>query len=127
MINLPFDKWMKINTINAKISKSSRVFKLRFENKSFVNKKFDVLHTQNKLEWISKFIFYVFPVFVVWHTIHLSNKTSQRKNRVIVDIRNLNKIIEFDVYFMPLQSNIISCVQKCKYISIMNCVSFFHQ
>ena len=50
MINLPPNKWMKINTINAKISKSSRIFKLESEDESFVDKKFDVLQTQNKFE-----------------------------------------------------------------------------
>ena len=127
MINLSFDKWMKINTIETEISKLFRVFKLRSEDRNFVNKKFDALHVQNKLKWTSKSTSYAFPVFVVWHTMHLSGKVPQRKNRVIVNIRNLNKIIEFDAYSMSFQSDIISCVQNCKYILIMNCASFFHQ
>ena len=118
---------MKINIIDAKISKSFRVFKLSSEDRTFVNKKFDVLHEQNKFEWTSKFTFYAFSVFVVWHMMYLPEKAPQRKNCVMMNIRGLNKIIEFDVYSMSLQSDIISCVQGCKYISIMNCASFFHQ
>lgn len=58
---------------------------------------------------------------------HFQKKKSQRKNRMIIDIKNLNKISKFDVYFMLLQINIISCVQNCKFISVINCVVFFHQ
>ena len=59
--------------------------------------------------------------------IRLQNKKSFRKNRVMIDIREFNKISEFDAYFMSLQSNIIFSIQKCKFISIINCVVFFHQ
>ena len=50
MINLPLNKWMKINTIDAKISKPFRVFKLSSKDRAFVNKEFDVLHEQDKFE-----------------------------------------------------------------------------
>ena len=55
------------------------------------------------------------------------NKAFLWKSRISVDIKKFNKIFEFDTYFMSLQSDIISCLQKCKFISIMNCASFFHQ
>ena len=118
---------MKINTIKAAVPKPARVFKLSSEDRAFINKEFDALHTQRKLKWTINSTSYAFSVFVVWHTIHLSGKVPQKKSRVIVDIRRLNKIIEFDAYSMPLQSDIISCVQGCKFISIMNCATFFHQ
>lgn len=46
---------------------------------------------------------------------------------MMIDICELNKISKFDVYFMFLQFDIIFSMQKCKFISIMNCVAFFHQ
>ena len=127
MVSISPNRWIKINIIKATISEFARIFKLSSENKAFVNKKFDVLHTQKKSKWTINFISYAFSVFVVWHTVHLLDKPSQKKNRVIVNIRELNKIIEFDAYSMLLQSNIIFCVQKCKFIFIMNCATFFHQ
>ena len=126
MINFSSKRWMKIK-INENFSKFAKVFRISSKNKTFIDKKFDVLHIQNKIKWSTKLTSYVFSVFVVWHTMHLQNKASLRKNRMIVDIKKFNKIFKFDAYFMFLQSDIISCLQKCKFISIMNCASFFHQ
>ena len=118
---------MKINIIKTTISKTARIFKLKSKNKAFINKKFDALHTQSKLEWTVNFISYAFSIFVVWHTVHLPGKILQKKSRMIINIRKLNKITEFDAYPMFLQSDVIFCVQKCKFIFIMNCAAFFHQ
>ena len=98
MINLPSEKWMKIR-ITDEVSKSIRVFQISSENKTFINKKFDVLHEQDKLKW-TKINSYVFSIFVIWNTVHLQNKKSQRKNRVVIDIKELNKMSKFDAYFM---------------------------
>lgn len=107
--------------------KSAKMFRISPEDKTFIDKEFDALHAQNKMEWSTKSTSYAFSVFVVWHTVHSQGKAPLRKSRVIVDIKKLNKISEFDAYSMSLQSDIISCLQKCKFISIMNCASFFHQ
>ena len=48
-MNLPSEKRMKIKTIDE-MSKSIRVFRISSENKIFIDKKFDVLHEQNKLK-----------------------------------------------------------------------------
>ena len=46
---------------------------------------------------------------------------------MIVDIRSLNVISQFDSYSLSLQSDIIQAVQKCRFISVIDCVSFFYQ
>ena len=109
-----------------KIAESTRVFKLKTENKKIINKKFNNLTTQEKLKYFKKIILYIFSIFVVWITIHMLEKF-MKKNKVVVDIREFNKIIEFDAYSMSLQTNIISCLQKCKFILLMNEIVFFHQ
>ena len=126
MINISSDRWMKMK-ITDEISKSFRVFKILSKNKIFINKKFDALHKQSRLKKTTKSTFYAFLVFVIWHTVHLSEKKPQRKNRMMIDIRDLNKMSEFDAYFMSFQSDIISSIQNCKFISVMNCAAFFHQ
>lgn len=78
------------------------------------------------MTWITKFILYDFLVFVVWRIIYIFNDLVKKK-RVMIDIRNLNKIIVLDEYFMSLQSNIISLINDCFYISVMNDASYFHQ
>lgn len=126
MVRLSSDRWMKIK-ITREISKPARVFRVSSEDKKLIDKKFNALHEQGKMKWATKSISYAFSVFVVWHTVHLRGKEPQRKGRVVVDIRSLNKVSEFDAYLMPLQSDIILSVQGCKFISIMNCAAFFHQ
>ena len=44
-----------------------------------------------------------------------------------MDIRGLNKIAESDSYPLPLQSEMISIVAGCRYISIIDGISYFHQ
>ena len=83
--------------------------------------------SSKKMNWTTQFISYAYFCFVVWRTIHLLEKTSKRKNRIVVNIRELNKIIQFDAYFIQLQSNFISTIIDCLYINIFDCISFFHQ
>jgi hypothetical protein len=51
----------------------------------------------------------------------------EKKERVVVDIRDLNKITETDSYSMPLQVDIISIVAECKFIFVIDAVAFFYQ
>jgi cleavage and polyadenylation specificity factor subunit 1 len=51
----------------------------------------------------------------------------EKKERVVVDIRDLNKIVEFDSYFMSLQVDIISAVTESKFIFVIDVVVFFYQ
>ena len=48
-MNLPPERWMKVRTTDE-VSKSTRVFRVSSEDKAFINKKFDALHAQSKLE-----------------------------------------------------------------------------
>ena len=43
---------------------------------------------------------------------HIFWPSTFERKKVVVHIRGLNNITENDVYFMPLQSNIISAVQN---------------
>ena len=110
IINISFEEWMKINTISKTKSESSRVYKLGDENKVVINKKFDSYQKMKKMNWTMSSTSYVYSAFVVWTTIRLSNKSFMKKKRVVVNIRRLNKIFEFDAYSMSLQADIISCV-----------------
>lgn len=48
-----------------------------------------------------------------------------RKERIVVDIKDLNKIIQIDNYSMSLQTNITSVVANCDYISVFDATVFF--
>ena len=118
---------MSMNIIFDAKSNSTRVFKLDKQNRDIIDKKFDELHKQKKINWITQFISYAYSCFVIWRTIYLFDKSSKRKSKIVVDIRDFNKIIQFDVYFMQLQFDLIFVVVECIYINIFDCTSFFHQ
>ena len=126
-INISEKKWMSINIMSKIKFDSTRVFKFDKQNRDVIDKKFDELHRQEKMNWTTQFISYEYFCFVIWRTIHLLEKTSKRKNKIVVDIREFNKIIQFDAYFMQLQSNFISTIIDCLYINIFDCINFFHQ
>lgn len=46
---------------------------------------------------------------------------------MIIDVKRLNAFTIFDVYSLPLQSDIIAVVRDCFYISMIDCVNFFYQ
>lgn len=126
-VNLSSERWMKIKIISRVVSSSFRVFRLNAKNRVIVDKEFDALHDQDKMNWTIETTSYVFSVFVIWTTVHYLDKSSMRKERVVVNIRKLNKIIELDSYSMFLQFDIISNASECLYIEIMNELIFFHQ
>ena len=105
----------------------SKLYSLNKRNQKFVDKKFDKLYNQSKISWIIKITSHEYSIFVMWRTIQLFDKKSKRKNRAIIDIRDLNKITKSNNYSMQLQFDIISIVQDCLYIIIVNCNEFFHQ
>ena len=51
-------------------------------------------------------------------------QNSIRKNRVVVDIRDFNKIIEANNYFMSLQTDITSVVTKRDFINLFDATVF---
>jgi len=75
------------------------------------------------MSWTTKGTPFSYPVFVVWKI----QPNGERRGRVVVDIRPLNRIAQPDVYPLPLQADIIAAVQGCPYITVVDCASFFYQ
>ena len=118
---------MSIDLISNVKMQISKLYLLNKRNQKFVDKKFDKFHNQDKMSWIIKTTSHEYSIFVIWRIVQLFNKKSKRKNRVVIDIRDLNKIIESNNYSMQLQFDITLIVQNCLYIIIVNCSEFFHQ
>jgi hypothetical protein len=57
----------------------------------------------------------------------MKNDKFTRKNRVVIDIRELNAIIVVDVYLMSTQTNIIVAITRCLYIFVINVLRYFYQ
>ena len=63
-----------------------------------------------------------FFCFVVW-----INVNGKPKNRVVVDIRALNKITMPDAYPVFSQTEILSQIKNSKFISVVDAANFFYQ
>jgi hypothetical protein len=106
--------------------KINKMYFLNLDERAIVNETFDNLHFKEKMKWFTNFTSFDYSKFVIYRTIMKDDKTV-RKERVVINIRELNAIIIFDAYFMSAQTNIIVAVAECQYISVMNALRYFYQ
>ena len=100
----------------------ARVYPLGKADKQVIDEQFNKLHTQDRIEWITAVIPFSFPYFVIW-----KETSTGRKDRVVIDIRALNKITIPDTYLVPSQAKILVLIRNASYISIVDAASFFYQ
>ena len=74
------------------------------------------------MKWIVIATPFFFSCFVIWKT-----TSKERKGRMIVDIRVLNKITMSDAYLVSSQTNILIAIKDAKFIFTINVTSFFYQ
>ena len=126
-VDVPEEDWMPITLKpDAKID-AAKVYPLGPADREFVDKEFNKLHDQGRMEFTKQPTPFGWPVFVVWRTIEQPGRPPERKGRVVVDIRGLNKITVTDSYPLPLQSDITALVAGCRYITVVDAAGFFHQ
>ena len=106
----------------TKIFEKIKVYSFEIKNRKLINRTFDELHKIDKMNWINQSTLFSYSIFCVWKTIK-----NERKERVVINIKNLNVITQSNAYFFSLQSNIIILVRKCSFISIIDCFNFFYQ
>ena len=87
-----------------------------------INKTFNKMHDQNKMKWSLQLISFNFFCFVIWR-----NHSTDRKGKMMMNIKKLNKIIEADIYSFLIQTDIIDFVIEYEYIFIVNAIDWFHQ
>ena len=117
--------WMSINLLfDAKIL-IAKVYSIEFKDKHLIDEMFNKLHKQKRMKYIKYSTAHDYSIFVIWRIILKSEQKSVRKDRVVIDIRELNKITETDNYLMSLQTNITSAMTECKYISVFDAAIFF--
>ena len=126
-IDIPEEDWMTIPLKPGAKIDAAKVYPLGREDRDVVDKEFDQLHLEGRMEWTRSSTPHRYPVFVVWKTVHVPGRPPERKGRVVTDIRGLNKITENDAYPMPLQTDITAAVRDCPYISTVDAAAFFHQ
>ncbi len=123
VIKLSENEWMSITLKSDVKIEVVKMYSMRFKKRDLIDETFDKLHQQNKMHWIKKFTTHEAFVFVVWRQL----SKNEKKRRVIINIRELNKVVETDSYSMSLQTNIISSIADAKFISIIDAAVFFYQ
>jgi hypothetical protein len=122
MINIFENQWMSITLkLDARIE-TTKVYSMSSSERELIDETFNKLHEQDKMHWTTKFITHETSIFVIWRMIN-----EKKKNKMIVNIRELNKIVKSDSYSMSLQIDIISTVVECKFIFVINATTFFYQ
>jgi hypothetical protein len=117
-IDLKFDWADKI--------KFNKIYSLNFDERAIMNETFDNLHDKEKMMWFTNSTSFDYSVFVIYRTITKDDKFV-RKERAVINMRDLNAIIVSDAYSMSTQTNITVVVTKCQYIFVMNVLKYFYQ
>ena len=128
VVNVPESEWMDIPLLDnwRELYKpgQARVYPVGQRDKEVIDREFDKLHQQGRMEWTTTATPFSFPCFVVWKDIPGNN---ERKGRVVVDIRALNKITMPDAYPVPSQAEVLAEVRNAAIISTVDAASFFYQ
>jgi hypothetical protein len=106
--------------------KFNKIYSFKFDEKKIMNEIFDNLHFKSKMKWSTNSISFDYFVFVIYRIIFKDEK-SIRKERVVIDIKELNVITLSDAYLMSVQIDIIVVVANCNFISIIDAVEYFDQ
>ena len=125
-VNVFEKNWMRISLkfdCENRVSNKTKMYFLDVKNRILIDETFDNLHVVDKMNWINEFILFFYSMFCVWKL----NVDDQRKNRIVIDIRNFNVIIQSNVYFLFFQNEIIMIVRNCDYIFVIDCFAFFYQ
>jgi hypothetical protein len=125
-VNIDQSEWMKIplldNWQEMIPKRQARVYPQGNDAKEVIDRTFNGLHETGRMSWSTKGTPFSWPVFVVWKT-----AKQKRIGRAVVDMRGLNHLALRDAYPIPLQSDILSAVHGCSYITVIDCASFFYQ
>lgn len=122
-VDIPEDQWMPIPLLLDAKSQPAKVYPVSQKDRQVIDETFDKLYRQGKMTWSIQPTLFSYPCFVVWRQI----PNGERKGRVVIDIRGLNKITVKDSYPLPLQSEVIAKVAGYAYITIVDARGWFHQ
>ncbi|KAI1000524.1 hypothetical protein K3495_g7671 [Podosphaera aphanis] len=83
--------------------------------------------SQRRLCWTQASTPFSFLCFVIWKHVTKPDGSTEKKGRVVIDIKAPIQITPPDAYPIPIQTDIIAAVTGCNLISTVDCASFFYQ
>ena len=124
-IDVFMKQWMRINLRDdwqSKIFEKFKIYSLSIEDQKIVDETFDKMHDQDRLKWTDTATLFSYSVFVIWII-----KDEVKKDRAVIDIRDLNELIMSDAYSMSSQSEIIRDLLECTHLAVLDANFFFYQ
>ncbi len=118
-------QWMRFSLKKSwqdKMIVKTKIYSLKTDDRKVINDIFNRLQTQNRLKFTIETTSFNYSVFVMWIV-----KNDVRKDKIIVNIQDLNALLISNVYSVSSQSEIIDDLLECKYLSILNVNAFFYQ
>lgn len=128
--NIPESEWMEIPMRDGweRRLPKPKVYRLGPRDRELLDKTFEPLHKQGKMEYTHGHTPAGWPVFVVWKdVVDPVTKKHERKGRVVIDLRGANKEAIPDVYPVPRQEDILNMIRHCHYITVLDATKFFYQ
>ena len=120
------ENWMRIflkSNWKNRVFDKTKIYSLDARDRELVNKIFDEFHEQKRMLWTDISTSFSYSIFCVWK----KNVNDESKNKMIINIRDLNAIIVSNVYSLFLQFDIIFSVRDCSYIFVIDASTFFYQ
>ncbi|KAJ5675356.1 hypothetical protein N7462_008253 [Penicillium macrosclerotiorum] len=125
-VDVPPEQWMRIKVIPGKLFPRTRTYKQGPDAQACIDKVFDQLHDQGKMSWTDRHTPSALPVFVVWKYV-TRNGVQSRVGRPVIDCRDINDILEADLYPLPLQEDVIQLTKDKRFITAVDAAKFFYQ
>lgn len=130
-VNVPEDQWLRIPLVydwqdRVKKARLGRIYPQGPKERAVIDRTFDRLHSQGRMEWSQTHSPTGYPVFVVWRP-SMKNGIPIQKGRVVVDVRDFNPLVVPDIYPIPLQADILASLAGKKFITVVDAMAFFYQ
>jgi hypothetical protein len=116
-------KWISVTLKSEVKIETIKIYLMSSKERDLIDQTFNKLHEQNKMHWTTKSIVHDASIFVIWR----QTSSDDRKEKIVVDIRELNKIVKANSYSMSLQIDIISTIADSKFIFVINAAVFFYK
>ncbi|KAH5621114.1 hypothetical protein HBI23_240920 [Parastagonospora nodorum] len=128
-IDIPEEQWMQVplkqGWENHKFS--TKVYPVGAKDKEVIDKVFDKLHDDGRMDWAQRFTPFGVPVFVTRKTGVDDNGQPVSVGRPVIDMRDVNDWILKDSYPLTDQNDILNAMSGAAYYTVVDGLSYFYQ
>lgn len=105
----------------------NKVCKKGPKERRIIDECFDKLHELGRMSWAKGHTPDSYPAFVVYRSVRNPDGTTTTKERVVIELRGVNKISKPDIYPLPTQDEVLQLLRDKFFISVVDARKIFHQ